>query len=68
MIQNLFYIMTGITPEMTGPRFGSILFLTLSWNECLVWRTIHKYERFFSDKYGFENCSLECPVFELPRQ
>jgi hypothetical protein len=31
-----------------GPRFGSILFLTLSWNECLVWRTVHKYERFLA--------------------
>jgi hypothetical protein len=35
------------------PRFGSIFILTLSWNKCLVWRTVHKYERFFSDKIGF---------------
>jgi hypothetical protein len=41
----------------------------------MVWRTIHKYEQFLSNKNGFfsnkagsENRSLECPVFELPRQ
>jgi hypothetical protein len=34
-------------------RFRSILSLTLSWNKWLVWRTIHKYGRFLSDKNVF---------------
>jgi hypothetical protein len=42
-------------PELfsTGPRFQSILSLTLAWSKWLVRRTIHKYERFFRDKDGF---------------
>jgi hypothetical protein len=50
------------------PGLGTILFLTLSWNEWMVWRTIHKHEPSFSDKAGSENRSIQCPVFELPRQ
>jgi hypothetical protein len=52
--------------KIGGPRFRSILSSTLAWSKWLFRRTIHKYERFFSDKASSENHSLECPVFELP--
>jgi hypothetical protein len=38
------------------PCFGD-WYLTLSWNECPVWRTIHKYERFLVNKARFEASS-----------
>jgi hypothetical protein len=59
------------------PGFRSILSLTLSWNKWLVWRTIHKYERFFSDKkvflaispvlwnVRFLNCLVEVPQLHM---
>jgi hypothetical protein len=39
--------------KIAGPWFRSILSSTLAWSKWLVRRTIHKYERFFSDKDGF---------------
>jgi hypothetical protein len=67
MVQlQIFHIMDQFI--LPGPPFRSILSLTLSWNNWLVSRIIHKYERFFSNKVGSENRSLECSVLNCLRQ